>query len=327
MHVLLNIHFHRSQFPDACEAAVASSLSRKHLAAKLAYDGTRQTLAWLELHRKFSPAATAEGASVYEQAFEETAKLIGNEECHLVGLGVGGGWKEAALLRHLNVQDGSCRYCAMDVSAAMVITACEAALKARAGIELHPLVADLVEAEDTADVFAELDGFERGRRVLTCFGMLPGFEPSLMRNRLRSLARPDGLLLLSFNLAPGEDSRGGAESVLPQYDNESTRAWLAGSIESVGFKVNDGRLRFGVEESPEQPGLWRVAADFELLLERKVVVGPRTFAFEAGTTFRVLHSHRHTMAQAEDFIRSCGFEQAGCWTNASREEGVFLVRF
>ncbi len=321
---VLNIRVHRSHFPGAFTAAVTRSLASRTLAGRLAYEGTRQTLAWLELHRKFSPAATASGMSLYDTAFDAAVPRLGRTCCRLIGLGVGGGWKEARLLDKLVAASAKATYAPMDVSTAMVITACETARLRHPDLPIQPLVADLEDADDIGDLFPSTN--EQERRIITCFGMLPGFEPSVLRQRLQSLLKPGDLLLLSANLAATDDAQTGVKAVLPQDDNTTTRHWLLGSVESAGFDKDDGDLRFSVEESPHQPGQWRVVADFVLKRQSTINAGSREFVFAVGDCIRVFQSHRYTMGQAKEFIAGCGFDLLDCWANDSGEEGVFLVR-
>lgn len=323
---VLNIRVHRSHFPEAFTAAVVKSLTFRALAGRFTYEGTRQTLAWLELHKMYSPATTANGMGLYGRVFDAVVAKMAMSSCHIIGLGVGGGWKEARLLDKLMGASIQVSYSPMDVSSAMVITACETARSRHPDLPIQPLVADLEEVEDIGALFPETEAEEDTGRIITCFGMLPGFEPSVLRPRLQSLLKPGDLLLLSANLAATDDAQSGVKSVLPQYDNPTTRNWLLGAVESLGFSAADGDLRFSVEQSSEQPGLWRVVADFALKRRSAINTGAKEFVFADGDSIRVFQSHRYTMGQAKEFIAGCGFDLLDCWANDAGEEGVFLVR-
>lgn len=122
---------------------------------------------------------------------------------HLVGLGCGGGQKDARLLRLLRGPGRELSYTPSDVSVAMTLVARTAALAVISADAIHPLVYDLASADDLR---ATLDAQSRpGPRLVTFFGMIPNFEPRLILSRLADALRPDDWLLFSANLAPGPD--------------------------------------------------------------------------------------------------------------------------
>jgi L-histidine Nalpha-methyltransferase len=318
------ITHHPSTFPEALRETVHRSLATRSLAGCVHYVSVRQTLAWLDLHRRLSPARSDEGARLYERCFDEAVKDWPAQACHVIGLGCGGGWKEALLLRRLHAAGVICRYTPLDVSTAMVVTAAGAAREILPDLPLHPIVADLAQVADLGPLVASVTNAE-SPRLVTCFGMLPSFEPAVLRRALGSLLRSGDRLLLSANLAPGADSRAGTLAVLPQYDNATTRAWLWGGLTELGFKREDGELRFGVEEAEEIPGLWRIVGDLVLQRTAAVAAGQERFTFDRGDTLRVFFSYRYTPALCAEFLKAAGLAGNKPSLSASGEEGLFAA--
>jgi L-histidine Nalpha-methyltransferase len=283
------ITHHPSTFPEALRETVHRSLATRSLAGCVHYVSVRQTLAWLDLHRRLSPARSDEGARLYERCFDEAVKDWPAQACHVIGLGCGGAAREIL-----------------------------------PDLPLHPIVADLAQVADLGPLVASVTNAE-SPRLVTCFGMLPSFEPAVLRRALGSLLRSGDRLLLSANLAPGADSRAGTLAVLPQYDNATTRAWLWGGLTELGFKREDGELRFGVEEAEEIPGLWRIVGDLVLQRTAAVAAGQERFTFDRGDTLRVFFSYRYTPALCAEFLKAAGLAGNKPSLSASGEEGLFAA--
>jgi hypothetical protein len=146
------ILFHPSQFPEAVRGALLSSLRERQVNHKFLYDGYKQTQKWLELHEAFSPARTdPECGSLYEQTFAEILDRYRKSKVRVVGLGCGGGQKDAQLLRQLATAGCETRYTAVDVSAPMVLTAREAVAAAGLKAEVSMVVCDLAEAQNLSE--------------------------------------------------------------------------------------------------------------------------------------------------------------------------------
>jgi uncharacterized SAM-dependent methyltransferase len=320
---VVTVSIHRSQFPDAVRQSLLTSIRTRRINPKFHYDGTRQTLRWLALHEALSPSrSNPDCRQVYTQAFDYLVQATTAPDLDVIGLGCGGGWKEAELIRRLRGAGRSCVYFPVDVSVAMVVVASRTAQWEAPECRCHPLVTDLSEVDG-------LDGWSgesprEGPRLITCFGLLPNFEPPVIGARLRSLVRPGDLLAVSANLAPCAGGRGDVESILPQYDNVPTRDWLMGLMSDVGFCAGDGALQFKVEKSGEEPGLWRIAVDFVLGSPKSVEVEGHHFDFSMGDSFRVFFSYRYTPAQVESLLAAHGLSVRESWVSPTGEEGVFV---
>lgn len=320
----IEVAFHPSQFPFTIRAAWQKSLRTRRLDPRLHYLGTGQSLRWLALHERLSPAATAAGLRVYQDCFQALTAKPPIATVSLVGLGVGGGWKEAQLVRQLNRASRCGRYVPVDVSADLVFTAAKTMNEAAPDCPCHPLVADLAQADDLP---AWLDQVLPGEspRWITCFGILPVFDSDLLAVRLNALIRPQDRLLLSANLAPGDDYAAGVAQVLPQYDNPATRDWLLATLREVGFKPEDGTLEFSVELADGTDGLRRIVGDFRLIKACAIELGSELFEFAPDEFIRVFQSHRHTPGRVRDFAAQAGLKLDGEWIDERGEEGVFLL--
>ena len=80
--------------------------------------GREQVQRWLALHEAYSPAfIDANPQAIYDAAFEAAAKACPGRAAHLIGIGCGGGEKEARLLQVLTERGKKPGYTPIDVSA------------------------------------------------------------------------------------------------------------------------------------------------------------------------------------------------------------------
>jgi len=323
------VHIHPSQFPAGVEAAFCESLHRRRMNHQFHYDTPRQAARWLRVHEAYSPARQDDSClAAYEQAVAATAEGLGSGPVTVVGLGCGGGQKEAALLRALHARPAvrPLRYVPADVSPGLALVARAAALATDAvrAEEVAPLVLDLAATEDWREA---LEGVAPGgaRRIVTFFGMLPNFSPNQVLPRLAALLAPDDLLLVSANLAPGPDYGAGVRLVLPLYDNAPTAEWLFTVLEGVGISADDGRIEFGIAACPEGSGLRRIEADFVFRRASEARYAGRAWPFAAGERFGLFFSYRHTPERVAALFAPLGLALHGQWLNAAGDEGVFLL--
>ena len=320
-----HVTIHSSQFPENVRRDLLDSLRSRRVNHKFHYDSHRQTQKWLALHQAVAPSRNdADCARVYDAGFAAAAREIPAGGVHLVGLGCGGGQKDARLLRLLRGPGRELSYTPSDVSVAMTLVARNAALAVISADAIHPLVYDLAAADDLR---ATLDAQSRtGPRLVTFFGMIPNFEPRLILSRLADALRPDDWLLFSANLAPGPDYAVGLKKILPQYDNELTREWLLTFLLDLGVERADGELRFWIEDDPDGLDLQRVAAYFHFARARRVELDGERFEFAAGEAVRLFFSYRHTPDRVRALLQGQGIKVLEEWITASGEEGVFLCK-
>ena len=338
MSAAANITIHASQFPEAVRLDLLDSLRSRKVNHKFHYDSFKQTQKWLALHQAYSPSRTdPECAAAYRQSFAATTQHLTPAGVHLIGLGCGGGQKDAALLRLLRDSGSEVFYTPSDVSVAMVLVARQSALSVLPETNCFPLVCDLATAHDLPPLLKTIVPGSASRsasrstetaalkRLFTFFGMLPNFEPDTILPRLAGLVNPGDHLLLSANLAPGNDYAAGVERVLPLYDNELTRDWLMTFLLDLGIEKTDGELGFGIEEQPTPVPLKRIIALFHFIRNRVVEVESQRFEFTAGESIRLFFSYRHTPPLVRSMLDQHGLKVLDEWVTPSAEEGVFLA--
>jgi len=353
MSALAHLTIQASQFPENVRRDLLESLRTRQINHKFLYDSYRQTQKWLALHQAFSPARNdPDCAAVYDCAFHAAATRSQAPSLHLLGLGCGGGQKDARLLQLLAGSVGRLSYTPVDVSVAMVLVARRAALMVVPEHNSGGFVCDLASPEFDAGILASRLA-EESASLVTFFGMLPNFEPQVILPRLAAMLCPGDLLLLSANLAPGDDYAAGMQRVLPQYDNALTRDWLLTFLLDIGVDPNDGELGFTVEEVPAAPprdpsesrtnaandispnppgtrpasgGLRRVAVHFHFLRPRRIQIEEHPFDFSAGDSLRLFFSYRHTPALLVSLLAQHGLQVLDQWITKSQEEGVFLCQ-
>jgi uncharacterized SAM-dependent methyltransferase len=313
---MIHVAIHPSQFPDRVRADLIESLRQREIKHKFHYDSYKQAQKWLALHEAYSPARTdVQTGEIYNEAFSYLATQLGEPNVQVIGLGCGGGQKDVELLRQLSSRISI--YTAVDVSLPLVITARQRA--ATVSGETRGLVCDLEIAGDVRDELCECSV---SQRVFTFFGMIPNSEPGVILPRLARLLNRGDRLLLSANLAPGENYRAGVEQVLPQYDNALTKDWLFTFLSDLGVDRRDGEIKFCIEE---REGLLRIRADFQFSTARTVRVDDQTFAFKPGESIRLFYSYRYTPDRLNAALATYGLRISKEWISASGEEGVFLI--
>ena len=323
MSTAVQIAVHPSQFPDWVCRELIESLRVRHINPKFHYDGRRQTQKWLALHEACSPAhTTVDCRAVYEQSFKAAAQFLTGPRVHLIGLGCGGGQKDAQGLRLLVAPDRAITYTAVDVSPALVITAFQAISRVIGRANCRLLVCDLLQADDLAACLFE--GVDPSPRLITFFGMIPNFESDRILPLLRGLMCEGDLLLFSANLVLGPDPAVGMKTVLPQYDNELTRDWLMVFLSDLGLNQADGEISFAIEACPSVVGVTRVVADFTFTRPRSVSIDQERFDFTTGENIRLFFSYRYTPLQIRTLLEQHGLAVRQEWIAEAGEEGVFL---
>jgi len=318
-----HVFIDRSQFPENVRRDLVDSLRARAVNHKFHYDSYKQTAKWLALHEAYSPARTDESClRIYDEAFHAALGAVQYNGVHVVGLGCGGGQKEARLLHLLRERSRQIVYTPSDVSLPLVLTAREAALAFLNETQCRPIVCDLGTSESLTAAIEMSDA--ENARVITLFGIVPNFEPTPLLSRITRLLRADDWLLISANLAPGNDYATGVQAVLPQYDNALTRDWLMTLPLDLGFERDDGELTFATETDARQ--LRRITAHFELKQSREVRAFGERICFQAGERIRLFFSYRHTTETIRAVMREHSLEVCGEWLNNSAEEGIFLCR-
>jgi L-histidine Nalpha-methyltransferase len=316
-----NILIHESQFPENVRRDLLKSLRSRKINHKFHYDSVKQTQKWLALHQIYSPTRNDENVrAIYEQSFEAAATKIKSKTIHVIGLGCGGGQKDARLLKLLKTYGKEIFYTPCDVSTAMVLTSRQTAFAVLREKNCFPFVCDLATTNDLQQFL-----ITRHSSLITFFGMIPNFEPQEILPKLASLIRPKDFLLFSANLAPGKNYAVGMKKILPQYDNLPTRDWLMTFLLDLGVEKSDGELRFEIENNSATK-LKQIVANFQFKHARRIGIEDRIFNFKPGKKIRLFFSYRYTPELAGKILAKYKLEVCEQWIAKSEEEGVFLCR-
>jgi L-histidine Nalpha-methyltransferase len=320
MSLTVSVAVHPSQFPGAVQRELIEGLRQRRIPPKFHYLSYKQSEKWLALHNAWSPSRTdLDCATIYDRSFVAATSMVQGEHVRVVGLGCGSGQKEARLMTQLAEQGKKVSFTACDVSLALVLTAREEASRSVKDARVDPLLCDLAAAGDLGDTLTEIDGGETPR-IITFFGMIPNLEPDAAIPRLAALARPEDVLLVSANLAPGADYEAGMRRILPGYANTETRDWLLTFIFDIGIEPGDDAFRIGIEDAK---GLKRIVADYRFSRDRVVTIHGERIEFRAGESLRLFFSYRYTPEKCEGLFASHGLKPAGQWITKSGEEVVF----
>ena len=297
------IRVHVSQHPAAVVGALLSSLRDRAVNHKFHYTSYKQARRWNALFSQYSPFINDSAcAQIYEQSYIHTAQHITASSIHIISLGCGSGEKDLRLLQSLRNTGRHSQYTPVDVSMPLVVLAHTQAAKTgfspSAGI-----VCDLMAPLSLSDLAPEA---ETPGTLVTFFGMIPNFEPKAILPNIAAMLRPGGYLLLSGNLASGDDYEAGVRKVLPQYDNPSTEGWLLMFLEDLGVTRDDGRLAWTIEPDPHYPALRRLSAYFRFDCSRTVQVEGEEFAFAPGEQIRLFFSYRYTVEHLKNVLDDHG---------------------
>ncbi|MBU6410323.1 MAG: L-histidine N(alpha)-methyltransferase [Verrucomicrobia bacterium] len=317
-----SVTIHPSQFPETVRRDLLKSLRSHAIAPKFHYDTFRQAQKWLALHDSCSPSRhDAHCRAIYENCFRTVASQIHSSQVHLIGLGCGGGQKEARLLRLLKARGHKTFYTPCDASVPLVLAARRAALSILPAGNCFPLVCDLGTAGHLL-MLRDLPTASPMPRLVTFFGMMPNFEPNRILPKLASLLRRNDFLLVSANLAPARDYDAGMKAILPQYRNAQTRDWLMTFLLDVGFRQTDGKLIFSIENGAMD--LKRIVARFHFSRNSEIHVHDKSFAFRASESLRVFFSYRHTPERLRRLLSRYNLQTCFQWIAQSAEEAVLL---
>jgi L-histidine Nalpha-methyltransferase len=319
---LVPIHFHPSCFPAAVSRRWHESLKNREMDHAFHYLTHRQAMKWLAVHEAYSPARTDEGCGqIYHQAFYHVAQALEHVDMAVIGLGCGGGHKEAQLLDLLEKAGRRPTFVACDVSSDLVLTTLErTSVSMRVRQQSPALVADLRQGKDLGPVWDRWTG--RVPRIFTFFGMLPNFLPGEVLPVIAAWLRPGDVLLLGANLAPGPDYQAGCEKILPQYDNAPTREWLSVVLDDLGIPASAYQIHCDLAG---HGGLKRIEVSAHFHRGVKVVLEEKTHLFEPGEKMRLFFSNRHTPALVAEAVISVRLKLGQGWITPSGEEGVWIV--
>ncbi len=162
----VSVAVHPSQFPEIIQKELIDGLRRRRIPPKFHYHSYKQSQKWLALHDAWSPSRTdSDCAAVYDRSFSAACELAAGRRVRVIGLGCGGGQKEARLLALLAKKSTELYYTPCDVSLALVLTAAEAAGGAVECVRSDSLLCDLSVADDLPVVLAQGDAKDTPRII------------------------------------------------------------------------------------------------------------------------------------------------------------------
>ena len=317
------VFFDASCEPEAVTARLVESLRIRRMNPQFHYTTLRQAGRWLELHDLYSPSRNnAECEMLYENAFKSAASVVTGCSVQAIGLGCGGGRKDSRLTGQLRSTAAELRYTAVDVSPSLVLTARKEVLQAVPDLAVRGLVTDLMESRDLEAFWASGET-ESELRIFSLLGMLPNLPSQGVLEKVGSWMRKGDILIVSANLAPGDDYAAGCKKVLPLYDNVQTRRWLQTVWDDLDVPADAYGMYF---EIGEESGLKRVEAWIRFTKPVVISYGNETFSYEPGGEFLLFHSNRHTASLMRGYLEKAGLEIATEWMLESGEEGVWVLR-
>ena len=298
--------YHPSQSPAQVEAERAECIRQRSIAAKFHYQTDRQAAYWLKLHEHY--AYSEDMAEPYAEAAQTLVADWPYQDGTLIAFGCGGGEKDIAILKML---PNGTRFVPTDASKHLALKTAQTAREIYPSSVGTPLVFDLATADNLLEFIDQHAGLNR---IYTFFGILPNFPPRKILPRLRMLLRPKDRLLLSANLAPN-----GIEPILPQYDNDATREWLAEFPKAHG--AGQGDVIITVETDGH---IQRIAAHFHFQEPCVMEANRECFEFRPRDSLQLFVSYRYTEESLADTLEPHGIVIEDSFLTANGEEGVFL---
>jgi L-histidine N-alpha-methyltransferase len=313
----VTLHVHQSQYPAAVRASLLDSLRSRQVNHKFHYVSYKQASQWVALFNRYSPYVNdPDCRRIYESSFQKVASVVRTGPVQVIGLGCGSGDKDLQLLQLLRNAGPAATYVPVDASVPLVLATYHKVEKAGFSVSAA-IVSDIGHPFSWRDVPAELC-------LVTFFGMIPNFEPKTVWPNLAAMLEPGELLLVSANLAPGEDYEAGLQKVLPQYDNAETAEWLLTFLSDLGVDRGDGELRWRIESDAHYSALRRISAHFEFTRPRAVVVEGVEFSFQAADRIRLFFSYRYGLQQLKGIADEHNLRVQEVWSTT--EEAVVLCR-
>jgi uncharacterized SAM-dependent methyltransferase len=332
-----NIYFHASQFPEQLTREYEESFIQRRINHKFHYHTTHQSQQWLNLHKIYSPAQESQGYhQAYQQCFYAALNTLNDRTFDLISLGCGGGEKEV-LLRSLLDQTQPAQqslikqptmtsYYPVDVSPALAITAAREMRQQYPELPIQPIVCDLLHTGDLLSYIPNSDG----ARLITFFCMIPNLTPATILPILNQFLSPGDLLLFSANLAPGKDYDLGIQTVLPQYDNASTKEWLMSVLRDVGIHANDGDITVSVDthdtQTPAETALKKISTYFTVRRAVSLTINNKTIHWQPGERVQLFFSYRYTTPLVKHYLQQYGMQVLHSWEFNNQEEGLYLCQ-
>ncbi len=321
-----SVLIHPSFRADALYGRRVASLRTSAIDPAFHYLGVRQADLWLKVHQRHAPGSVDPNLNdIYRNLAADLSHALAGRHVHLIGLGAGGGEKEAMILQALSRASCRLRYTPADISPELALSSAEAA-ETLVDCPIFPVVGDLSMLSDTRDWLGADDGEEV--RVYTAFGITPNFSPSTLFALLADALRPQDHLLISANLAPvldddDADYRRACRSLISQYDNVETRVWLRQVLIDWGIapRLSEPAFELGVME-----GITGFFAISHWLAETRFDFDGEEFSAAQGEPLRLFFSLRYTDRRLREKVAEHGLSLGRGYVTATGQEGVYPAR-
>jgi hypothetical protein len=297
---------HPSRWLNAVSERRRTALSAGAIPPEFLYSGYRQSQLWRTVARHHVPPGLD---SFYRTTF---SRLPSGKWIHLVALGAGGAEKERCLQEKIGARLAT----ALDVSEALAVLSAQQLYPAFPEPP-RPVAADLTRFADLPEWLSTFDG--DASRLYTAFGLTPNLSPSDLDPILATFLRPGDELLISANLM----EEGRIDSILPQYDNPETRAWLNEVLVQWGIAPHLSALTIAFE--PLDGACGRILAQTAWRQNITLEWEGGEFHAQAGQPLTVFSSLRYTSEGFAARLRAAGFSLTSQSTSDCGQEGVWQV--
>jgi L-histidine Nalpha-methyltransferase len=320
------VYVHPSQFPNKIYQDYLDCFSVGKINHKFHYDTVKQSQKWLKIHEYYSPARTNDDCiNAYAVCFQKTAEFLDiNTNIQVIGLGCGGGAKDHLLVSYLLNTEREIIYYPIDVSLSLALISGQKIRESYPQVSIQPIVCDLPCADDL--ILHLHDQGEGHRKIITFFGMIPNFTPDEILPILSNFLQPGDILLMSANLAPGDDYLTGINKVLPQYDNELTKDWLMTVLVDAGINPDHGTIKFSLKDDPNHQELTRINAQFEVETNIDLKLDDQIMHWKNGDQIQLFFSYRYTTAKLQNILKQYDIIILDYWEGANQEEGVYFCQ-
>jgi uncharacterized SAM-dependent methyltransferase len=210
----------------------------------------------------------------------------------------------------------------MDTSVALVVETMLRIQRTLPGLVTAPLVVDLGAEPALAPWLSQYETTD-SRRLLACFGMLPNFTYHTFLLYVRSLMRPDDMLLLSANLSPGPYADA-VTRIVPQYDNPLAHAWYTGLLDSLGFTSSQIQLTVWPQLLHSDGHIWQIRAEATMRHPVQLTLYDEVFSFAAGESLEVFFSTRFTPQMMPAVLAEAGLTLLQTFLFDSQEEAIYV---
>ena len=277
-----------------------SSLRSRRLAEKFFYWFPLSVRAWLALCSDGAYRNFVRSRSLIARSAKELARLVPGSTLEVLSLGSGQGDKDLLLLEAFVAQGAHVRYTPVDSSQALLEMACGRALDA--GIWSEAIKADITMEDHLAALVPDDDA--PPRLVLLLGNTLGAFDPEAEARALRSLLRPQDLLIVDGEVYAGQQTVAG-------YDNPLNRRFAWAPLESVGIGAEDGAIVFEDETDARRPGLHPLSKHFVAARDVTARIGGEALAIGAGERVHVSCFRKTRAATASPTVPYRSMRRAG----------------